>query len=490
MLVVSALLSVDAKSEPYAYLLSDISDASGSVLTTECMISEDVEAWNGSIKNSVFYPKGCEIEDVPKVHRCDGVFVKHAGKYSWCIGIREDNKVRLLSVYGKVVDVEYNAAMRIAAEEGICNVYTDNLQLYGNCPIPVLYGTEDCVWTGAFTRVPKAGDVVAKDCFDIFGDPLVRAGDILTELQVKRLSHFCILPPILDSAGLSETSVKTLAEHSSRYYVDLGEASWLLNTVAEGKEVSLDMLRKGLPTLPTGGIAWVFRLSELDSTVAGHSLTVSQLVGSIALEVLNRKSNTVREKAMLGALLHDVGKLKVNPNVLEAGRRLTPQEFDEVKQHPQVGYELLMNSPSQEVRRVALIALRHHVKKDNRGYPPDIALSSLQELDLIVQFCDILSALLAKRQYKEPVPPMEALRIVCKEFDEYIVPKIAQRCAIAIQKGLVGATVQMRDGSYGKLIAIKNKNPVGQAVVRINGTGKHIVSDRTPDTEPVRIVGV
>lgn len=491
MLMVSALLSVDAESEPYAYLLTEISEKYGTAQTTEHLITEDVDAWNGSFRNGVFTPNCCSIEDVPVVHRSDSVFVKHAGKYSWCLGFLKDSHVRLLSVYGKVVDVDYTAALRLAGDEGICNVdITDNIRLFAKGDLPALDDQADCVWMGAFTRVPKAGDVVAKDCFDIFGDPIVRAGDILTDLQVRRLSHFCILPPILDAEGLSEESVKVLAEQSSRFYVDLGEAAWLLNTVAAGKEVSWDMLRKGLPTIPPGGIPWVIRFAVLDTSVACHCVTVSQLVGCIARDVLRGKSTTMVERAMLGALLHDVGKLKIDPNLLEAGRKLSSDEFDEIKIHPKVGYDLLIKSKSKEVRQVALTALRHHVKKDGKGYPPDVELPSLRALDLVVQFCDIMSALLVKRQYKDAIPPMEALRIVCKEFDELVIPKIARQCAEAIQKGLIGAAVQMRDGQYGRIIAIKNRNPVGQTVVRINGTGKRIISDGTPETEPIRILGI
>lgn len=54
MLVVSSLLSVDAKAEPFAYLLTEVSDKYGTTVTKECLIHEDVEVWNGEVKNGVF----------------------------------------------------------------------------------------------------------------------------------------------------------------------------------------------------------------------------------------------------------------------------------------------------------------------------------------------------------------------------------------------------------------------------------------------------
>jgi len=490
MLVVSALLSVDAKSEPFAYLLTDVSDKYGTTVTKECLIHEDVEAWNGEVKNGVFHPRGCSIEDVPIVHRSGNIFIKHSGKYSWCLGELPDSRVRLLSVYGKIADVDYMMAFKLALGEGVCNLHiAKDFKLNGpDGSLPLLNDEVKYQWTGAFVRTPKVGDVVTKDCFDVFGDPLARAGDILTSLQVSRLEHFGVLPPILDSSGLTKKSAKLLAEHSSRFFVDLGEASWLLNAIVRGQTITKDMLRKGLPTIPDGGIPWVIRFADLDTSVACHSVTVSQLVGCIAKDVLKTQSRVTIERAMLGALLHDVGKLTLDVNVIEAGRKLSPEEFEEVKEHPVAGYKLLSVNKDPEVRRTALTALRHHVKKNNKGYPLGIPFNKLRTIDLMVQFCDILSALLVQRQYKEAVPPMQALRITCEELMKHGSPSVTESCARAIQEGLVGAVVQMRDGSYGKIISIENMCPVGITVIKLK-SGKEVVGDGTLETEPFRILG-
>ena len=203
MLVVSALLSVDAKSAPFAYLLTEVSEKYGTTVTKECLINEDTKAWNGEVKDKVFIPKGCSIEDVPVVHRSGNIFIKHSGKYSWCLGELPDSRVRLLSVYGKIADVDYTTAFRLALGEGVCNLQiASNYKLSGTeGSLPILDEDVKYQWSGAFVRIPKVGDIVTKDCFDIFGDPLARAGDILTDLQVSRLNHFGILPPILANLG-------------------------------------------------------------------------------------------------------------------------------------------------------------------------------------------------------------------------------------------------------------------------------------------------
>ena len=80
----------------------------------------------------------------------------------------------------------------------------------------------------------------------------------------------------------------------------------------------------------------------MDNSVACHSVTVSQLVGCIAKDVLKTQRRVTIERAMLGALLHDVSNADVN--VIEAGRKLSPdREFEEVKVHPVAGYKLSVN---------------------------------------------------------------------------------------------------------------------------------------------------
>ena len=70
----------------------------------------------------------------------------------------------------------------------------------------------------------------------------------------------------------------------------------------------------------------------------------------------------------LCALLHDVGKTKINPDILTAPRKLAPEEFEEIKSHTTIGYNILRKCKFED-KSISLSALEHHEKLDGSGYP-------------------------------------------------------------------------------------------------------------------------
>jgi HD-GYP domain-containing protein (c-di-GMP phosphodiesterase class II) len=70
----------------------------------------------------------------------------------------------------------------------------------------------------------------------------------------------------------------------------------------------------------------------------------------------------------LSGLLHDVGKTKIDNDLLRAPRKLTDQEFDEIKGHTLIGFDILRNCRFQD-QEISLSALQHHEKLDGSGYP-------------------------------------------------------------------------------------------------------------------------
>jgi HD-GYP domain-containing protein (c-di-GMP phosphodiesterase class II) len=142
------------------------------------------------------------------------------------------------------------------------------------------------------------------------------------------------------------------------------------------------------------------------------------------------------------------------------------------------------------VGRAALTALRHHVKQPGHGYPDSVDISELNDIDYIVQFCDIFDALVTKRSYKGISPPFQALHTAYAELVQKSEPRIAKMCADALQDDFIGSEVIMPCGSYGTLIDITDRAPVGNPVIKLRNSGVTIKGDGTPETEPVSIIGI
>ncbi len=101
---------------------------------------------------------------------------------------------------------------------------------------------------------------------------------------------------------------------------------------------------------------------------------------------------------ILTGVLHDIGKTKIPEEILNAPRKLTPEEFEVMKRHPLYSFELLGDDISEDVR----YAVRwHHEKLDGKGYPDGLKAESISYFARITTISDIYDAMLSARSYKK-----------------------------------------------------------------------------------------
>lgn len=107
------------------------------------------------------------------------------------------------------------------------------------------------------------------------------------------------------------------------------------------------------------------------------------------------------EKLVLEAApMHDVGKIGIPDYILLKPGKLTPEEFEVMKGHARLGYELLKDSGSEILRAGAEVALSHHEKFDGSGYPKGLKGAQIPQLGRIVAVADVFDALTSERPYK------------------------------------------------------------------------------------------
>ncbi|WP_434515825.1 HD-GYP domain-containing protein [Dechloromonas sp. ARDL1] len=132
------------------------------------------------------------------------------------------------------------------------------------------------------------------------------------------------------------------------------------------------------------------------------------------------------EKLILEAApMHDVGKIGIPDYILLKPGRLTPEEFDVMKGHARIGYELLKDSGSEILRAGAEVALSHHEKYDGSGYPYGLKGSQIPQFGRIVAVADVFDALTSERPYKRAWSLDDACRFLeegrGKHFDPMCV---------------------------------------------------------------------
>jgi len=147
----------------------------------------------------------------------------------------------------------------------------------------------------------------------------------------------------------------------------------------------------------------ILRLSRAaeyrDPETGSHLLRMSNYTRLIA----ERLGLPVAEQALLleASPMHDIGKVGTADHILLKPGRLTPEEFEVMKQHAVIGYQILRDSLSPLLQCAAALALAHHEKFDGSGYPGGLAGEAIPLHGRIVAVADVFDALTSERPYKK-----------------------------------------------------------------------------------------
>jgi HD-GYP domain-containing protein (c-di-GMP phosphodiesterase class II) len=127
----------------------------------------------------------------------------------------------------------------------------------------------------------------------------------------------------------------------------------------------------------------------------------------------------------VAALLHDIGKIGIPDAILQKPAKLTEQEYDLMKKHPEYGWAVLRNVPGME--RASLIILHHHESFDGRGYPAGLKGEEIPVGSRIVSVIDSFDAMVSSRPYREGLPFEEAERRLLQARGTQFDPEVVDR---------------------------------------------------------------
>ncbi|MGI9455669.1 MAG: HD-GYP domain-containing protein, partial [Aeoliella sp.] len=116
------------------------------------------------------------------------------------------------------------------------------------------------------------------------------------------------------------------------------------------------------------------------------------------------------ERLFLTGLLHDVGKIGVSDAVLKKKSRLTDEEFDEIKRHPDEGWEILQDL--EQLRYVLPGVLYHHEQIDGSGYPDGLKGKEIPLDGRILAIVDAYDAMTSDRPYRDGMPAKRAQELL------------------------------------------------------------------------------
>jgi putative two-component system response regulator len=130
------------------------------------------------------------------------------------------------------------------------------------------------------------------------------------------------------------------------------------------------------------------------------------------------------ERLELAAPLHDTGKIGTPDTLLQAPRKLTADEWVIMKQHAEIGFNILDKSDCKIFDMAAKIARHHHEKWDGSGYPDGLSGSAIPESARIVALADVFDALTMKRPYKEAWSVEDSMAEIRKGAGSHFEPRL------------------------------------------------------------------
>lgn len=304
----------------------------------------------------------------------------------------------------------------------------------------------------------EKGMVLVNTLYDNNEKVLLKANRKLTQNYIIRIQQ-------LDIPGLYVFEDDEIDEHTpiiseqtrlkaitSLKRLNIDDCIYIANSIVEEIRESDSMIMETM------------HLSSYDNYTYSHSVNVNIL--SVILGVACGLRDDDLKKLSQAALLHDIGKTCVPIEIINKPGRLTDAEYEEVKNHPRYGYNMLRNN--YEISSVARNAiLSHHENEDGSGYPRGLTSEKIHLLAKIIHVADVYDALITKRIYKDAMNPADALEYLMgnagRMFDKELVATFLEYVA----PYPLGVQVELSTGQ--KAIVVKNnRGMLSRPVVRLD----------------------
>ncbi|MEN4960190.1 HD-GYP domain-containing protein [Pseudomonas syringae] len=190
------------------------------------------------------------------------------------------------------------------------------------------------------------------------------------------------------------------------------------------------------------------RLKTSDEYTYMHSVAVCALMVALAKR-MGMPDDQVREAGVAG-LMHDVGKMMIAPAVLNKPGRLTRDEFEIMKAHPELGVKILMDT-QPVAASVIDVCLHHHEKVDGSGYPHGLKGDQISIFARMGAVCDVYDAITSDRPYKKGWGVAHSIREMASwkgHFDDVVFQSFVKTVGIYP----IGTLVRLESGRLGVVV--------------------------------------
>ncbi|MBV1862150.1 MAG: response regulator [Nannocystaceae bacterium] len=205
-----------------------------------------------------------------------------------------------------------------------------------------------------------------------------------------------------------------MAQESARLRIEVDGQTRALHEA----RIALDRARRELEAAQVQTIERLTKAAEFrDDETAAHLQRMSEYSRLLARKV--GLDDYTSEMIRTASPMHDVGKIGIPDSILLKPGRLTPDEYEVMKKHAEIGYRILGGSESKLLQLAASIAHTHHEKYNGSGYPRGLKGDEIPIEGRIVAVADVFDALTSERPYKKAWPLERALKLLVDGRNEH-----------------------------------------------------------------------
>jgi HD-GYP domain-containing protein (c-di-GMP phosphodiesterase class II) len=334
----------------------------------------------------------------------------------------------------------------------------------------------------------KKGSVLSHDVHSSLGGLLMQKGTRLYDREIEVLRAFMIQQIDIEDSQASKPNAAVLSlgvktetvPYQAEAPEPIGFEQEYVQTVQFFKQVfdsvlgglrvpMLDLrnrLRKLLAERPDPNHVLLTLKQDYppEDYLYYHSIGVGVISGSIAK--WNHFSKYDCLSIALAGSLHDIGKARISPQILNKTEKLTADQMEELKRYPLHGYQMIKPISGVD-ENILLGVLQHQEREDGSGYPLKLKSDNIQPFAKIIALADMFHAMCSKQNYKEAISPYLVLEQLLFDSFGKLNPTYVRSFVDGMTQFSTGTLVELSDGSIGKIVFIDKNHPT-RPMVDIN----------------------
>ena len=209
---------------------------------------------------------------------------------------------------------------------------------------------------------------------------------------------------------------------------ELGEISYAMRNMSSSIKDGIHQIESLSDEIINTQKEIIYTMGEIAETrskeTGNHVKRVAEYSKLIALKLgINEQE---AEMLKLASPMHDIGKVGIPDNILNKPGKLTPEEFEIMKTHAQLGYEMLKHSSKPILQAAAIVSKEHHEKYNGNGYPKGLKGEEIHIFARITAVADVFDALGSDRIYKKAWEDEKIFELFNSEKGEHFDPKVIE----------------------------------------------------------------